>query len=83
MKVRSLACFKFQVISYYNVYMYVYILSFSISRTSSAWNMHHGAQSSAQGACCLDSGFRHIFSAPDCAAFEVMRVYRRVKSTPK
>ena len=62
MKIRSLACFKFQVISYYNVYMYVYILSFSIPCTSSARNMHHGAQSSAQGACCLDIGFRHMSS---------------------
>ena len=29
--------------------MYVYILGFSIPRTSSARNMHHGAQSSVQG----------------------------------
>ena len=66
MKVRSLACFKFQVISYYNVYMYVYILSFSIPCTSSARNMHHGAQSSAQGGGGMLSGHRfppHILCA--------------------
>ena len=54
--------------------MYVYVLSFSIPRTSSARNMHHDAQSSAQEAWCLDIGFRHLFSVPDCAAFEVMHV---------
>ena len=27
------------------------------------------AQSSAQEACCLDIGFRHMSSAPDCVAF--------------
>ena len=60
------------MISYYNVYMYAYILAFSIPRASSARSMHHGAQSSAQGACCLDIGFRHMFSAPYDAAFGVM-----------
>ena len=60
------------IIPYYNVYMYAYI--FSNPRTSSAQNMHHDAQSSAQGACCLDIGFRHMFSAPDCAAFGLMHV---------
>ena len=38
-----------QIISYYNVYRFAYILTFSIPRTSSTRNMHQGAQSSAQG----------------------------------
>ena len=63
-----------QIITDYNVYMYAYRLAFSIPHASSARNMHHGAQSSAQGACCLDIGFRHMFSAPDCAAFGMMHV---------
>ena len=63
-----------QIISYYNVYIYASILTFSIPRTSFVRNMHHGAQSSAQGACCLDIGFRHMFSAPDCDAFRVIHV---------
>ena len=62
------------MISCYNVYMYAYILTFSIPRTSSAMSTHHGAGLSARGACCLDIGFRHMFSAPDCAAFGVMHV---------
>ena len=52
----------------YNVSMYVY-LSFSVPRTSSARSMLRGAQSSVQEACCLDIGFRHMSSAPDCVAF--------------
>ena len=44
-------------------------LGFSVPRTSSARSMTHGAHSSVQGACCLDIGFRHMFSALDCAAF--------------
>ena len=63
-----------QIIAYYNVYMYAYILTLSIPRTSSARNMHHGAQSSTQGTCCQDIGFRHMFSAPDCVAFGGMHV---------
>ena len=39
--------------------------------------MSHGAHSSVQGACCLDIGFRHMFSTPDYAAFvwRMRRVY--------
>ena len=35
----------------------------------SAWIMHRISHSSVQGACCLDIGFRHMFSALDCVAF--------------
>ena len=62
-KVIHLACFK----NMYNASMDVY-LSFSVPRISSARSMHRGAQSSVQGACCLDIGFRHMSSAPDCVA---------------
>ena len=51
----------------------VYILSMCIC-VSSARNMHHGAQSSAQEACCQVIGFRHMFLAPDCASCEVMHM---------
>ena len=63
-KVIRLACFKYM----YNASMYVY-LSSSAPRTSSARSMQRGAQSSVQGACCLDIGFRHMSSALDCVAF--------------
>ena len=52
----------------YNLSMYVY-LSFSVPRTSSARSMLRAAQTSVQEACCLDIGFRHMSSAPDCVAF--------------
>ena len=32
--------------------------------------MHLSSQPSVQGACCLDIGFRHMFSALDCVAFD-------------
>ena len=35
----------------------------------SAWIMHRISHPSVQGACCLDIGFRHMFSALDCVAF--------------
>ena len=31
--------------------------------------MHRSSHPSVQGACCLDIGFRHMFSALDCVAF--------------
>ena len=31
--------------------------------------MHHSSHPSVQGACCLDIGFRHMFSALDCVSF--------------
>ena len=31
--------------------------------------MYPRAQLSGQGACCLDIGFRHMSSVPDCASF--------------
>ena len=32
--------------------------------------MHLSSQPSVHGACCLDIGFRHMFSALDCVAFD-------------
>ena len=32
--------------------------------------MHLISHPSLQGACCLDIGFRHMFSALDCVAFD-------------
>ena len=61
----------------YNVSMYVY-LSFSDPRTSSARSMLRGAQSSVQEACCLDIGFRHMSSSPDCVTFTFSCCMRRV-----
>ena len=58
------------------IYVYIYIfflehmLGFSIPRALSSWNMHHSAHFSVQWACCLDIDFCHMFSAPDCAAFD-------------
>ena len=46
------------------------MLGFNIPRALSSWNMHHSAHLSVQWACCLDIGFCHMFSAPDCAAFD-------------
>ena len=31
--------------------------------------MRHSSHPSAQGACCSDIGFRHMFSAFDCVSF--------------
>ena len=46
------------------------MLGFNIPRALSSWNMHHSAHLSVQWACCLDIGFCHMFSAPDCATFD-------------
>ena len=35
---------------------------------SSAWIMHLGSHPSVKGACCLDIGFPHMFSALACVA---------------
>ena len=32
--------------------------------------MHLSSQQSVHGACCLDIGFCHMFSALDCVAFD-------------
>ena len=32
--------------------------------------MHLSSHPSVQGACCLDIGFNHMFSALDCVAFD-------------
>ena len=34
------------------------------------WIMHLSSHPSVQGAYCLDIGFRHMFSALDCVAFD-------------
>ena len=39
-----------------------------------ARTMYPRAQLSGQGACCLDTGFRHMSSAPDYASFRAMHV---------
>ena len=31
--------------------------------------MRHSSHPAVQGACCLDIGFRHMFSALDCVSF--------------
>ena len=43
--------------------------------------MHLSSHPSVQGAYCLDIGFRHMFSALDCVAFDWCKHYG-VKFTP-
>ena len=40
-----------------------------VTELMSEWNMHRSSHLSVQGACCLDIGFRHMFSALDCVPF--------------
>ena len=51
---------------FYFFFFFEHMLGFNIPRTLSSWNMHHSAHLSVQWACCLDIGFCHMFSAPDC-----------------
>ena len=53
----------YSYISLFNPY-FVLVFPVFIAR-----DMYHGAQSSVQGACCLEIGFRHMFSTLACAAF--------------
>ena len=54
--------------------MFILCICFRDPSKPFARNMFPRAQPSGQGACCLDIGFRHMSSVPDCASFRATHV---------